>query len=149
MGETDGVLVFDPSAFPQKGTESVGIRRQWRGRLGKIDNRQVGVHLGYVSRREHAPVDVRLYLPKEWANRKRRRPKAGAPAAIRFRTRHEPILEMPDERGPAPPHAWISGDDEWGRCSWFRREWQARNERHLPAVPSNTSVRDLTAAEPP
>jgi SRSO17 transposase len=148
LGEADGVLVFDPSAIAKKGTESVGVQRQWCGRLGKIENCQVGVYLGYVSRREHALVDVRLYLPKEWANRKRRRDKAGVPAAIRFRTRHELILEMLDERGALLPHAWISGDDELGRCSWFREQLRSRNECYVLAVPSNTSVRDLSAAEP-
>jgi SRSO17 transposase len=149
LGEADGVLVFDPSAFPKKGTESVGVQRQWCGRLGKIDNCQVGIYLGYVSRREHALVDVRLYVPKEWANRKRRRQKAGVPAAIRFRTRHELILEMLDERGSLLPHAWVSGDDELGRCSWFRQQLRSRGEGYLLAVPSNTLVRDLTAPDPP
>jgi SRSO17 transposase len=149
LGEPDGVLVFDPSAFPKRGTESVGVQRQWCGRLGKIDNCQVGIYLGYVARREHALVDVRLYLPEEWAKRKRRRQKAGVPDAVRFRTRHELMLEMLDQRGPSLPHAWISGDDELGRCSWFRQELRARHERYLLAVPSNTAVRDLAAAEPP
>ena len=148
LGEADGVLVFDPSAFPKKGTESVGVARQWCGRLGKIDNCQVGIYLGYVSRREHALVDVRLYLPKEWFKRKKRREKAGVPAAVRFRTRHELILEMLDERGRWLPHGWISGDDELGRCSWFRQELQSRNECYLLAVPSNTAVRDLRAPTP-
>lgn len=149
LGEPDGVLVFDPSAFPKKGTESVGVQRQWCGRRGKIDNCQVGLYLAYASRREHALVDVRLYLPKEWADRKRRRRKAGVPAAVRFRTRHELALEMLDGSGPALPHGWVSGDDEMGRCSWFRRELQSRGECYLLAVPSNTSARDLTAADPP
>ena len=149
LGEPDGVLVFDPSAFPKQGTESVGVQRQWCGRLGKIDNCQVGIYLGYVSRREHALVDMRLYLPKEWASRKRRRKKAGVPAEIQFRTRHELILEMLDERGASLPHAWISGDDELGRCSWFRQQLRSRNERYLLAVPSNTLVRDLTVPDPP
>jgi SRSO17 transposase len=149
LGETDGVLVFDPSAFPKKGTESVAVQRQWCGRLGKIDSCQVGIYLGYVSRREQALVDCRLYLPREWAHRKRRRQKAGVPAAIRFRTRHELVLEMLDERSPALPHAWVSGDDELGRSSWFRQELRARDECYLLAVPSNTTVRDPTAAEPP
>jgi SRSO17 transposase len=149
LGEADGVLVFDPSAFPKKGTESVGVQRQWCGRLGKIDNCQVGIYLGYVARREHALVDFRLYLPKEWARRKRRRHKAGVPDAVRFRTRHELILEMLDERGPALPHAWLSGDDELGRSSWFRQELRSRHECYLLAVPSNTAVRDLTAPQPP
>jgi hypothetical protein len=56
---------------------------------------------------------------------------------------------MLDERGPALPHGWVSGDDELGRCSWFRRELQSRDECYLLAVPSNTSVRDLAAADPP
>jgi SRSO17 transposase len=149
LGQDDGVLVFDPSAFPKQGKESVGVQRQWCGRLGKIDNCQVGIYLGYVSRSEHALVDVRLYLPKEWARRKRRRQKAGVPAAVRFRTRHELALEMLDERGPLLPHAWVSGDDELGRCSWFREELRLRNERYLLAVPCNTLVRDLTATAPP
>jgi len=149
LAAADGVLVFDPSAFAKKGTESVGVQRQWSGRLGKIDNCQVGIYLGYVTCCEHALVDVRLYLPKEWAQRKRRRRKAGVPEALRFRTRHELILEMLDERGPCLPHAWVSGDDELGRCSWFRQELRQRHENYLLAVPSNTRVRDLTAADPP
>ena len=149
LGEADGVLVFDPSAFPKKGTASVGVQRQWCGRLGKIDNCQVGVYLAYVSRREHALVDVRLYLPREWARDRQRRQKAGVPREVRFRTRHELALEMLDERGPLLPHAWVAGDDEMGRCSWFRGELRSRGERYLLAVPSNTSVRDLAAPEPP
>jgi len=149
LGETDGVLVFDPSAFPKQGTESVGVQRQWCGRLGKIENCQVGIYLGYASRRDHALVDVRLYLPKMWANRKRRREKVGVPPEIRFRTRHELMLEMLDERGPSLPHGWIAGDDELGRSSWFRKELRSRNERYLLAVPSNTLVRDLKQPDPP
>ena len=148
LGGPDGVLVLDPSAFPKKGDASVGVQRQWCGRLGKIDNCQVGVYLAYVGPSEHALVDVRLYLPKEWANSKRRRQKAGVPDSLRFRTRHELILEMLDERGPLLPHAWISGDDELGRCSWFRQELRSRDEHYLLAVPSNTAVRDLSAPEP-
>src|SRR5471032_266964 len=149
LGEDDGVLVFDPSAFAKKGTESVGVQRQWCGRLGKIENCQVGIYLGYVSRREHALVDFRLFLPKEWAQRKRRRAKAGVPEEIRFQTRHELMLEMLDEHGAVLPHAWIAGDDELGRSSWFRQQLRERNEQYLLAVPSNTLVRDLQAAEPP
>jgi SRSO17 transposase len=149
LGEADGVLVFDPSAFPKQGSESVGVQRQWCGRLGKIDNCQVGIYLGYVSRQDHALVDMRLYLPKEWANRKRRRNKVGVPAEVGFRTRHELMLEMLDEHGAVLPHAWIAGDDELGRSSWFRQELRARHECYVLAVPSNTLVRDLTESDPP
>jgi SRSO17 transposase len=149
LGGPDGVLVFDPSAFPKKGDASVGVQRQWCGRLGKIDNCQVGVYLAYVGPAGHALVDVRLYLPKEWAKDKDRRTRAGVPKEVRFRTRHELALEMLDGSGPRLPHAWVSGDDEMGRCSWFRKELRHRQEGYLLAVPSNTAVRDLTAAAPP
>jgi SRSO17 transposase len=148
LGEADGVLVFDPSAFKKQGKESVGVARQWCGRLGKIDNCQVGVYLGYVSRREHALVDVRLYLSKDWAKDKRRRRNCGVPRGIRFRTRHVLALEMLAEHGTVLPHRWIAGDDEMGRSSAFRRELRALEERYLLAVPSNTLARDLEAQPP-
>jgi SRSO17 transposase len=148
LGAPDGVLVFDPSAFPKKGTGSVGVARQWCGRLGKVENGQVGIYLGYVTRREHALVDFRLYLPREWTNKRKRMAEAGAPKEVRFRTRHELLLEMLDGRGEQLPHGWVSGDDELGRCGWFRQELQGRREVYRRAVPSNTSVRDL-ATRPP
>jgi SRSO17 transposase len=148
LGEPDGVLVFDPSAFKKQGKHSVGVARQWCGRLGKIDNCQVGVYLGYVSRKEHAVVDTRLYLNKEWAKDKERRKECGVPREIRFRTRHALALEMLAEHGNVLPHAWIAGDDEMGRSSAFRRDLRSLGERYLLAVPSNTLVRDLDASPP-
>ena len=148
LGEPDAVLAFDPSAFAKKGDRSVGVQRQWCGRLGKLENCQVGVYLAYVSHADHALVDTRLYLPREWTRKKKRMFKAGVPSEVKFRTRHELALEMLDAHGAALPHAWVSGDDELGRCSWFRRELRGRGERYLLAVPSNTSVRDL-AGDPP
>ena len=50
LGERDGIVVFDPSGFIKQGKASVGVARQWCGRAGKVDNCQVGVYMGYVSR---------------------------------------------------------------------------------------------------
>ena len=52
LGEPDGIIAFDPSSFPKRGTHSVGVKRQWCGHRGKIDNCQVGVFMGYVSHQE-------------------------------------------------------------------------------------------------
>jgi SRSO17 transposase len=71
------------------------------------------------------------------------------PQEVCFRTRHQLILDMLDERGRLLPHGWISGDDELGRCAWFREQLRSRQECYLLAVPSNTAVRDLRAPEPP
>ena len=149
LGQADGVLVFDPSAFAKSGTESVGVARQWCGRLGKVDNCQVALYLGYVSAQGHTLVDMRLYLPKEWIQDKARLDKAGVPTARRgYRTRHQLALEMLEQHGATLPHRWIAGDDEMGRPYWFRRRLAALGERYMLAVPSNTLIRDLETAPP-
>ena len=148
IGDPDGVIVFDPSGFPKSGRESVGVARQWCGRLGKTDNCQVAVFMGYVSRREHALVDAELYLPEEWARDRPRRKKAHVPAAAKFRTRHRLALELLARHGAALPHRWIAGDDEMGRPAWFRKELRRLREQYLLAVPSNTSIRDLEVEAP-
>jgi SRSO17 transposase len=148
LGEPDGVIVFDPSAFAKKGTKSVGVARQWCGRLGKVENCQVGIYMAYASRHEHAIVNTRLYLPAEWTKDRSRCKAAGVPKGIKFRTRHELALEMLDEHGALLPHAWVTGDDEMGRPMEFRLKLRARGERYLLAVPSNTLVRDIDAPAP-
>jgi SRSO17 transposase len=107
------------------------------------------VYLAYASSREHALIDVRLYLPKEWARDRKRRRKAGVPKKVKFRTRHELALEMLDEHGASLPHRWITGDDEMGRCTVFRKALRERGEPYILAVPSNTRVRDLNVPPPP
>jgi len=149
FGQADGVIVFDPSAFPKKGKQSVGVARQWCGRLGKIDNCQVGVYMGYVSREEHALLDMRLYLPKEWTSDRARCKRAGVPRSVRFQTRHEQALEMLESNGKHLPHQWVAGDDEFGRSAGFRRDLHEQRETYLLAVPSNITIRDLSAELPP
>jgi len=149
LGRPDGVLVIDPSGVLKQGKASVGVARQWCGRAGKVDNCQVGIYMAYVTRDEHALVDARLYLPKEWTNDKKRCRNAGIPKEIVFRTRHELAMEMIRRHRAALSHAWVTGDDEMGRNSGFRDELRAMDERYLLAVPFNTLVRDLDAAPPP
>ena len=148
IGEADGVIVFDPSAFAKKGTKSVGVARQWSGRQGKVDNCQVGIYVGYVSRREHALVNTRLSLPQEWTKSRTRCRAAGVPDKVQFQTRHELALDMLEESGPLLPHGWVAGDDEMGRCGPFRAALRDRDERYLLAVPSNTLIRDAEVPPP-
>jgi SRSO17 transposase len=149
LGQAEGVLVFDPSSFPKSGTESVGVARQWCGRLGKVDNCQVAVYLGYVSGAGHTLVDMRLYLPKAWTTDKARLAKAGVPKAHRgYRSRHQLALDMLQTSGTRLPHGWIAGDDEMGRPYGFRRRLDRLGERYMLAVPGNTLIRDLETAPP-
>lgn len=149
IGEAAGVIVFDPSGFEKQGKDSVGVARQWIGRLGKVDNGQVGVYMGYASEKEHVLIDTRLFLPEEWAKDKKRREKCGVPKEIRYQTRHELSFEMLKIHGPHLPHAWITGDDEMGRPKWFRKALRDQGEQYLFAVPSDTTVRDLEGKAPP
>jgi SRSO17 transposase len=148
IGEDDGVIVFDPSGYKKCGNNSVGVQRQWLGRFGKVDNGQVGIYMGYASRKEHALVDERLYLPKSWGNDKVRRKKCGVPKDICYQTRHELSLDMLKSNGKYLPHKWIAGDDEMGRSSGFRGDLRALGEQYLLAVPSNTGIRDLESNPP-
>jgi SRSO17 transposase len=148
LGEPDGVIVFDPSGFHKSGRESVGTARQWCGRLGKVDNCQVAVYMGYASRREQTLVDMRLFLPKEWTEDPERREKAGIPKEIRYRTRHQLCLEMLQAHGAQLPHSWIAGDDEMGRPYWFRRRLDTLQDRYLLSVACNTLVRDMEIDPP-
>jgi SRSO17 transposase len=149
LGEQDAVLVFDPSGFPKSGTDSVGVARQWCGRLGKVENCQVAVYLGYVSRLGHTLADTRLYLSKEWTNDKKRLRKAHVPKQRwKHQTRHQLALDMLKANSAHLPHSWITGDDEMGRPFKFRGDLHELNERYLLAVPCNTSIRDMEKAPP-
>jgi SRSO17 transposase len=149
IGRENSVLVLDPSAFPKQGHESVGVQRQWCGRFGEVTNCQVGVYLAYASAEEQALVDVRLYLPKTWARSKPARRRCGVPVEVKFQTRQELALAMLDEHGPALPHRWVAGDEEFGHNAEFRGQLHARRERYLLTVATNTVIRDLQARQPP
>jgi len=148
LGEPDGVIAFDPSSFPKRGTHSVGVKRQWCGHRGKVDTCQVGVYMGYVSRDDHALLDFRLSLPQDWARDEQRRQACHVPKEVRYHTRHAQCLEMLDLWGAQVPHSWVTGDDELGRHRRFRHELRARGERYVLGVPCNTTMRDLGAPLP-
>ena len=67
LGEPDAVIVFDPSSFPKKGTKSVGVARQWCGRLGKIENCQVAVYMGLCGYEGPRSGKHAALSPQEWA----------------------------------------------------------------------------------
>jgi SRSO17 transposase len=148
LGEPDGIIAFDPSSFPKRGTHSVGVKRQWCGHRGKVDNCQVGVFMGYVSRHDHALLDFRLSLPEDWARDEQRRQACHVPEDVSYRTRHDQCLEMLDIWRDQVPHGWVTGDDELGRHTRFRQVLRERGERYVLGVPCTTTMRDLEAPLP-
>jgi SRSO17 transposase len=148
LGEPDGIIAFDPSSFPKRGTHSVGVKRQWCSHRGKVDNCQVGVFMAYVSCHDHALLDFRLSLPEEWARDEQRRQACHVPPEVRYHTRQEQCIEMLDLWGEQIPHGWVTGDDELGRHTRFRHELRERGERYLLGIPCTTTIRDLEAPLP-
>ena len=120
FGDPDGQLNVDESGFPKKGTKSVGVKRQYAGCLGRVDNCQIGVFLNYMTPAGHVLLDRRLFLPEEWAVDTERRKEAGVPEEVVFRTKPEMALEMVREaaaRGVL--FRWVSGDSVYGDSPVF------------------------------
>ena len=141
--DPDAVLVLDPSAFPKSEVDSCGVARQWCGRLGKIDNCQVGVFLSYVTGQGYAPLDRQLYLPPEWAADRQRRQATHVPEDVTFQESWRIGLKLLDRSREDVPFSWVAGDDEFGRVSAFRAELRSRRLRYVLDVPANTLIRDL------
>src|SRR3954451_10675318 len=87
LGDPAAVLVIDETSFLKKGTQSVGVARQYSGTAGRIENCQIGVFLAYVSPRGQAFVDRALYLPQAWTKDAARREAAGIPPEVPFATK--------------------------------------------------------------
>ena len=95
LEHAEAVWVLDGSDFPKQGRKSVGVARQYCGRLGKVGNCQAGMFLAYISPLGRALVDKRLYLPESWTSDSGRCDAAGVPAERRrYRSKTELALEM-------------------------------------------------------
>jgi SRSO17 transposase len=149
LAEPDGVFVLDGSGFPKKGDDSCGVGRQWCGRLGKVDNCQVGAFLGYASRRGQALLGARLYLPEDWAADRQRRAQTHVPPGVTFQENWRLALGLLDETAEALPGGWVAGDDEFGRCSALRAALRLRRRHYVLDIPCNTLVRETAERRPP
>src|ERR687895_934610 len=87
LGDPEAVLVLDETGFLKKGSKSVGVKRQYSGTAGRIENCQIGVFLAYASPQGRTFLDRELYLPKEWAATPARRDAAAVPETVEFRTK--------------------------------------------------------------
>jgi SRSO17 transposase len=119
-GDPEAVVVVDETGFPKKGVKSVGVKRQYSGTLGRVENCQIGVFLGYHTAKRHTLVDRRLFVPDEWAKDRPRREAAGVPAGVIFRTKPELALAMvADAAAGGLPFRWVAGDSVYGDSPAF------------------------------
>jgi SRSO17 transposase len=115
-GTADSALVLDESSNPKKGKKSVGVARQWCGRLGKVDNCQTGVYASLVQGVAATIIACRLYLPKEWTDDRKRCKAAGVPEDVVFQTKSQLVLYIVHHvRTLGVRWAWIGLDGGYGK----------------------------------
>jgi SRSO17 transposase len=129
-GKPTSCLIIDESSFPKQGDRSVGVARQWTGRLGKVDNCQVAVFAVLSDGERHTPIDMRLYLPKVWINDPARCDEAGVPETARELTSKSgqalDIVRQARARGVR--FEWVSVDAGYGKEPAFLRALEGMNE---------------------
>jgi SRSO17 transposase len=136
------VGVIDESAFAKKGSASVGVQRQWCGRLGKKENCQVGVFLVGVTPAGSALLDHQLYLPRTWTGDRKRRRQTRVPKGLRFQSKAQ-IAHTLWQRARAVGHVtfdWLTFDEFYGRDTALLSRLEAAGQRYVAEVPVNTSV---------
>lgn len=154
LGDSDGVVIVDGSGFPKQGTHSAGVVRQYCGHLGKIANCQQGVFLLYASRRGHAFLDQRLYMPAVWftAEYQARRQACQVPVDLAFHTEPELGAAMMAAliQRAVVPFRWVTCDARYGEIPTFLDNIAALGKWYLAEVASDTRVgRRTPAVEPP
>ena len=125
FGATNGVLILDDTGFAKKGKCSAGVGRQYSGTLGRTDNCQIGVFLGYASGCGHTLVDRRLYLTEAWfaPEAAGRRGRAGVPDSLSFKTKLELGAEMLTavHASGQLAYQWVTGDAAYGESHDLRQ----------------------------
>jgi len=137
MGDSnEGALILDESGFPKQGEHSVGVKRQYCGALEKVDNCQVGVFLAYAKDSNVILIDRRLYLPKDWADDKERRQKAGVPEEVTFNTKAQLGLEMILAAHSRGLHfGWVGMDAHYGEQPWLRNQLDDQGIIYMADIP--------------
>ncbi len=133
--------IVDDTGFGKKGTHSVGVARQYCGRLGKTDNCQIAVSLSVANEHGSVPVAYRLYLPEEWTQDAARRKKAGVPDQIVFHTKTALAMEQIDGALAAKiPVGVVLADAAYGTETRWRDQLSERGLQYMVGVRSNTKV---------
>lgn len=135
-------LYIDESAFQKKGIKSVGVARQWNGRLGKQDNCQVGV-FGAIGQGDRVClVDARLYLPQEWSSDAARCNEADIPKAEQV---HRTKLELAEAiirhaRHTGLRFEWIGMDGLYGHSLALLQSLQAQGEVFMADIHADRHI---------
>jgi SRSO17 transposase len=163
-GQPVEALVIGDTGFPEDGTASPCVARQYSGTLGKTANCQIGVSVHLVNEHASCAADWRLLCPESWddkalgdpvqaARARRRRERARIPDDVRHTEKWRLALEMIDEMtGPGgwgvPGQITAAGrarpvavaDAGSGDNTTFRLELENRDWQYVVAVKGTTSA---------
>jgi SRSO17 transposase len=141
FGEAGGIGIVDETGFVKKGSKSVGVKRQYSGTAGKVENCQIGVFLTYCSGRGSTFLDRRLYLPEEWCQAGERRREGRVPEEVVFQTKPQLAMDMLERAwAGGVPMEWVTGDTVYGDDTWFRDQVAQARKKYVLAVSANTPV---------
>jgi SRSO17 transposase len=149
LGEAEGVMLIDESGVVKQGQDSVGVGAQYCGSVGKVANAQVGVHLGYVSRKGYTLLDSQVFLPAEWfdAAYAERRKACGVPEALTHHTKPEIGLQLlqaavqRNEQLEAPLlFQWVAADELYGDSPAFRDGVAALGKWYFTEIKTTTQA---------
>jgi SRSO17 transposase len=139
----DGMITIDPCDFPKKGKESVGVARQYCGPLGKVENCQSGVFIGYSSDKGYGLLSCRLYMPESWFSpeQKKRCRFNLVPENLVFETKQQIALRLIDEIVATEryPSKWIGADAAFGSDIEFLNALP-KDRSYFAAIKSDTQV---------
>jgi len=142
LSSLDAVLIADETGFLKKGLHSVGVKRQYTGTAGRIENSQVGVFLCYASDKGAALVDRELYLPEAWVADVERRRAVAVPEETEFATKPELARRMIERALQAgAPCSWVAADEVYGNNSKLRQWLEQRRLGYVLAIASDQRMR--------
>lgn len=136
------VGVIDESGIVKRGTQSVGVARQYCGRVGKPENSQVGVFLVGVTPQGTALLDHQLFLPKGWVADQQRREKTGVPPELTSLSKPQIASQLIDRtrRAGQVTFSWIVGDELYGNSGKLLDDLDQMQQRYILETRSNTVV---------
>ena len=144
LGEADGVALIDESSVVKQGHESVGVAAQYCGSVGKIANGQVGVYLGYASRKGYSLIEGQLFMPDEWFEAEHAEPRraCGVPEDLVFQTKPEiglDLLKKAAKRGHLP-FQWVAADALYGDSPAFRDGLAVLGKWYFTEIKNTTPI---------
>jgi SRSO17 transposase len=144
LGEEDGVALIDESSTVKQGDDSVGVARQYCGSVGKVANGQVGVYLGYASRKGYSLIEGQLFMPDKWLeeDHAERRQACGVPEDLGYKTKPEiglELLQKAEKRGSLP-FSWVAADELYGDSPAFRDGVAELGKWYFTEIKSTTPI---------